>query len=55
MLSNYLVYKKLSGPVLPRHKEVVDFFQKTISVTNLGERLRDICFDIYVICRYIRR
>lgn len=25
MLSNYLVNKKLSGTVLPRHKEVVDF------------------------------
>lgn len=44
MLSNYLVNKRLSGTVLPRHKEVVDFFQKTISVTNLGERLKDICF-----------
>ena len=44
MLSNYLVNKKLSGTVLPKHNEVVDFFQRTISVTNLGERLKDICF-----------
>lgn len=44
MLSDYLIDKKLSGTTLPRHKAVIEFFQKTVSVTNLGERLKDICF-----------
>lgn len=46
MLSNYLVNKKLSGTVLPRHKEVVDFFKKRFQLLIWAKGLKTFVFDI---------
>lgn len=43
MITDYLVKKNLSGTTFPKHKSVVEFFEKSITVTNLGQRFRKIC------------
>ncbi len=42
-ITNYLIDKKLASETLPNNKIVVDFFEQTISLTNLGEQFKEIC------------
>lgn len=43
MLTSFLTEKKFSGTVFPHHKSVIDFFNETITLTNLGKQFKDIC------------
>lgn len=43
MITNYFVKEKLDGTVFPKHKSVIDFFQKSITVTSLGQQFKRIC------------
>lgn len=43
MITDYFVKKNLSGTTFPKHKSVVEFFEKSITVTNLGQRFKKIC------------
>ena len=43
MITDYFVKKNLSGTTFPKHKSVVEFFEKSITVTNLGQRFKRIC------------
>ncbi len=43
MITDYFVKKNLSGATFPKHKSVVEFFEKSITVTRLGQQFKNIC------------
>ena len=43
MITDYFVKNNLSGTTFPKHKSVVEFFEKSITVTRLGQQFKNIC------------
>ena len=42
-LMKLLAEKSTGNETLPRHKSTIEFFQKNVSITKLGEKFKDIC------------